>query len=336
MTGKIFVDAMGGDQAPGVVIAGLAQAAPLLKAEVCVLGTNTQVTPLLKKYRNQLKNLQLEFIHCSEVVEMSDSPVQAVRHKKDSSIVRGMILTKQTPNSAFFSAGHSGAVLAAALFHLGRIPGIERPAIATALPTLRGHCILLDAGANVDVRPNHYVEFARMGWAYAKVLLKKDKPKVGILSNGEEESKGTEFTRAANELLKQETLIDYVGYVEGKDMMSGKVDVAVTDGFTGNIVLKSLEGLGRTVAAIIRSELERTILTKIGTLFSMMALKRVQKKLDYAEVGSAPLLGVDGNCFIGHGRSGARAIKNGIFRAQDALELDLQPTIRQMFADVRN
>lgn len=338
---KIFVDAMGGDQAPKVVIAGLARAAKAeeIKAEIYLLGDQEAMHPHLNRYKSQLKNIHCEVIHCEDQIEMGESPVQAVRSKKNSSIVKGLTLSKQSSDAAFFSAGHSGAVFAAALMSLGRLPGIERPAIATAIPTLQGHCILLDAGANVDCRANHLAEFGKMGWAYAKVLLKKENPKVGILSNGEEESKGTELTRAASELLSEisaKTGMNYIGYVEGKDMLSGKVDVAVTDGFTGNIVLKSLEGLGKTVTAILRSELERTLFSKVGALFSMPALKRVQRKLDYAEVGSAPLLGVDGNCFIGHGRSGPKAIKNGILRAQEALELSLHPILISLFSGEKN
>lgn len=319
---------MGGDRAPSTVIAGVQLVAKELKAELVLVGDRAALEPLVRR----LRGIRPEILHCSESIDMNESPVQAVRAKKDSSIVRGLREAARTPDSAFFSAGHSGAVFAAALMEMGRLEGVERPAIATALPTTAGHCILLDAGANIDCRPNHLVDFARMGSTYARVYLKHERPTVGILSNGEEESKGTELTRAAHFLLKKDTTVNYVGYVEGKEIFHGRPHVIVTDGFTGNVVLKSLEGLGKTVSSMIFAELKRGVLTKLGALLAMPALRKVQKRLDYAEVGSAPLLGVDGNCFIGHGRSGARAIKNGILRAQDAIELKLHSNLRAQFA----
>lgn len=318
---------MGGDQAPRVVIDGVRLLKEEVKAELILLGDESALTPLVRR----LKNVRCEIIHCSESIEMGESPVSAVRSKKDSSIVRGLKLAAETPDSAFFSAGHSGAVFAAALMEMGRLKGVERPAIATALPTISGHCVLLDAGANVDCRPQHLCQWALMGSAYARIYLRHENPTVGILSNGEEDSKGTDLTRAAHALLKEMKDINYVGYIEGKDIFSKNVDVVVTDGFTGNIVLKSLEGLGRTVSSIIKAELNRSIFSRMGAVFALPALRKVQKRLDYAEVGSAPLLGVDGNCFIGHGRSGPKAIKNGIIRAQEAIELGLHKNLRQQF-----
>jgi glycerol-3-phosphate acyltransferase PlsX len=329
---------MGGDRAPASVLAGVSlflkerdKNPALASVQLSLLGDYATLEPSLFRYLGKQKKSWPELIHCSETIEMGESPVQSVRSKKDSSIVRGLKLAAETPDSAFFSAGHSGAVFAAALMTMGRIEGVERPAIATALPTLAKPCVLLDAGANVDCRPNHLAEFARMGSVYAQVLLKYEKPVVGLLSNGEEESKGTELTRAAHAILKEDKSLNYVGYVEGKELFQGRLAVVVTDGFTGNIVLKTAEGLGKTVSSIIRSELGRNILSKVGALFSMPALGRIKKKLDYAEVGSAPLLGVDGNCFIGHGRSSPRAIKNGILRAQEAIELQLHPKLRAQF-----
>ncbi|MBI3544472.1 MAG: phosphate acyltransferase PlsX [Deltaproteobacteria bacterium] len=323
---------MGGDRAPDAVVAGVHLALKEVKAKLVLLGEEDKLRPHLSR----LKALGVEFVDCGESIGMDESPVQAVRGKKDSSIVQGLKASAaDSDNSAFFSAGHSGAVFAAALLAMGRIEGVERPAIVTTLPTLGGgHCILLDAGANIDCRPNHLRDFAYMGSTYARVYLRQARPTVGILSNGEEESKGTDLTRAAHALLKDDPHLNYVGYVEGKEIFTGKQHVVVTDGFTGNVVLKSLEGLGKTVSAIIRGELERTLFTKLGALFSMPALRNVQRKLDYAEVGAAPLLGVDGNCFIGHGRSNALAIKNGILRAQEAIELRLHPILRDQFREL--
>lgn len=324
---KIFVDAMGGDYAPDAVVAGVRLAAKETTAQLVVLGTKEALSP----FQSKLRDLDCEIIYCSETIDMGESPVQAVRSKKDSSIVRGLRLSAETPNSAFFSAGHSGAVFAAALMTMGRLKGVERPAIVATLPSRTGHFLLLDAGANVDCRPNHLHEFAVMGSTYARIYLNHDKPTVGLLSNGEEDSKGTDLTRSAATLLREDPEVNFIGYVEGKEIFNGKVDVVVTDGFTGNVVLKSLEGLGKTVSSLIRAELSRGMLSKFGALISMPALRKVQNKLDYAEVGAAPLLGVDGNCFIGHGRSNARAIKNGILRAQEAIERKLHAQLSEQF-----
>ncbi len=324
---------MGGDYAPQAVIAGVALALndPAVKADIVLLGDRAQLEPLIAKFSKKP-----EIIHCSEVVGMEESPVAAVRSKKDSTIVRGLKLSGETPDSAFFSAGHSGACFAAALFTLGRIRGVERPAIAAIMPSMKGHFILVDAGANTECRPNHLVDFAKMGSTFARQYMKIDKPTVGILSNGTEDSKGTELTQAANELLKQDGTLNYIGYIEGKTIFNGSVQVVVTDGYTGNVVLKSLEGLGKTVSAMLKDALKKTILSKIGALLVLPGLRTFQKKMDYAEVGAAPLLGVDGNCFIGHGSSNAKAIKNGIMRAQESIELKLHENLRAQFKAIND
>lgn len=326
----IFVDAMGGDRAPDCVLKGVELVKDQLKARIAVLGDRH----ILEPWANNLRGVRPEIIHCSEVIAMDESPVQAVRAKKDSTIVRGLKLTAETSDSAFFSAGHSGAVFAAALLALGRIKGVERPAIATVMPGIgptNRKTILLDAGANVDCRPEHLVDFARMGTTYARVYLQQKQPKIAILSNGEEESKGNELTRAADELLRLQANLNYVGYLEGKEITSGKVDVVVTDGFTGNVVLKSLEGLGSAVLSLFRREFGRSWTRKLGALFLLPVLNDVKRKFDYAETGAAPLLGVDGNCFIGHGRSNPRAIRNGILRAEEAIALKFHELMRQQF-----
>ncbi|MBI2606387.1 MAG: phosphate acyltransferase PlsX [Deltaproteobacteria bacterium] len=326
---KVFVDAMGGDYAPQAVIAGVALARKdkAITAEIVLLGDKNLLEPHLARFKGK----RPEVIHCSEVVGMGESPVTVVRAKKDSSIVRGLQLTESTPNSAFFSAGHSGACFAAALMTLGRIPGVERPAIAAIMPSPKGAFILLDAGANVDCRPNHLADFGRMGSTFAKQYLNVERPAVGILSNGEEESKGTDLTRAAHDILKNDSSVNYIGYIEGKLIFRGGVHVVVADGFTGNVVLKSLEGLGRAFSGLLQDEIKGGFFSKIGAVFMYSALKALRKRLDYAEVGSAPLLGVDGNCFIGHGSSNARAIKNGILRAQEAIEMNLHANLREQF-----
>jgi glycerol-3-phosphate acyltransferase PlsX len=327
----IFVDAMGGDRAPGVVLRGVQLLRKEVDCNLVLLGDQSKLNPFLKSR----KLSDLKVIHCPETIEMADSAVQAVRNKTQSSIVQGLQLVASTPRSAFFSAGHSGAVAAAALLTLKRISGVERPAIATTIPHATGQFILLDAGANVDCRPSMLAEFARMGTIYARSHFGKQKIRVGLLSNGEEPSKGTELTRAAFELMTKLEGIDFHGYVEGKTIFDGVVDVVVTDGFTGNLVLKSLEGLAKTITGLFQSELKKNPLAGLGALlispFIAPSLLRLKRKLDPSEVGSAPLLGVDGLCFIGHGSSSAKAIKNGILRAHEAIESNLHFSMRQEF-----
>ncbi len=325
---------MGGDHAPKTVIAGLELLNNECTSELVLLGDEGALNPLIQKKLKKLPPFKI--VHCPENIEMGESPVQAVRTKKNSSIVRGLELIKRNSEAAFFSAGHSGAVFAAALMTLGRIDGVERPAIAAILPSIKGRFILLDAGANVDCRPQHLVDFALMGSTYAKFYSNTETPIVGILSNGEEESKGTDLTREAHEVLKATNDIQYRGYVEGKDIFNGRVDVVVTDGFTGNVVLKSLEGLGETVSKLLKSEIKKSIFAPLGALLLIPVINKLRKKMDYAEVGAAPLLGVDGNCFIGHGRSNPQAIKNGILRAQEAIQRKLHQTLVQEFKQREN
>lgn len=330
---KVFVDAFGGDHAPDAVIAGvlLAQKDPKVKAEIVLVGNKEKLKPYLSKFKNKIP----EIIDCTEIIEMDESPVTAIKTKKDSSIVRGLKAHSETPRSAFFSAGHSGACFAAALMTLGRIKGVERPAIAAVIPSQKGYFILLDAGANTECRPTHLADFARMGHTYAQVYLGIEKPVVGTLSNGEEDSKGTDLTRESNELLKQETSLNYQGYVEGKALFKGKYHVIVTDGFTGNVVLKALEGLGKAFSNLLKEEIKSHFWSKIGAIFMLPALNGLKRRLDYAEIGAGPLLGVDGNCFIGHGSSNAKAIKNGILRAQEAIELQLHEKLSAQFKAIK-
>lgn len=327
---NIFIDAMGGDRAPQEVLSGTLMAAAELKAALTLFGPEHVLQPWASSLKKKKLKASIDWIHCSETIEMHESPTQAIRTKKQSSIVQGLRRTLETQDSAFFSAGHSGAIFAAALFTLGRIANIERPAIATPLPTLINRFLLLDAGANVDCRPSHFLDWASMGATYAHLFFKKENPTIGLLSNGEEDSKGTDLTRAAHQLLKEKQHFgNYVGYIEGKEIFQGKIDVVLTDGFTGNVVLKCLEGLGKSVSHILKTEFKRNWFTKIGFLFSIPALIGLQKKLDYSETGGAPLLGVQGNCFIGHGSSNAKAIKNGILKAAEAISLDLVQQIQR-------
>jgi len=255
-------------------------------------------------------------VHASEVVGMDESPAQAIRKKKDSSLRVCFELVRSGEAGAVVSAGNSGAAMAASIFLLKKIKGVDRPAIAVSLPTMKDPAIVLDAGGNVDCKPIHLFQFALMGEVYAKYVLKKDRPRVGLLSNGEEEGKGNDLTREAHALLKNAS-INYIGYIEGREIYQGGVDVVVTDGFVGNVVLKLSEGLVEAVTTMLKNEIMSGFFSRIGYLLSRGAFRNLKKKIDYAEYGGAPLLGIDGVCIISHGRSNAKAMRNAILRAHE-------------------
>ena len=306
---KIAVDAMGGDNAPVVEVAGAVAAAREYAASVILVGDTERVRAELAKH--DTKGLDITVHHATEVVGMHDSASDAIRRKKDSSIRVAFELVKAGEAEAVVSAGNSGATMAAGMFVLKRLKGIERPAIAQIFPTLRGKTLVLDVGGNVDCKPVHLVQFAIMGEVYARYIMEINNPKVGLLSNGEEDSKGNELTRDTNVILK-ETAFDYFGYVEGRDIFNGLVDVVVCDGFVGNVVLKLSEGLAEAVGTMLKEEIKASLISKIGYLLARNAFKNFKKKVDYAEYGGAPLLGIDGVGMICHGGSNAKAIKNAI------------------------
>ncbi|MEK7772777.1 MAG: phosphate acyltransferase PlsX [Deltaproteobacteria bacterium] len=311
---KIAVDAMGGDYAPAAVVEGSVKAAAELDIPIILVGDRERIEAELKKHNCENPNISIR--HASEVVGMDESPAQAVRKKKDSSLKVCFDLVKSAEADAVVSAGNSGAAMAAGMFVFKRIKGVDRPAIAVSVPTMKGQAVLLDVGGNVDCKPIHLLQFAVMGEVYARYVLKKERPRVGLLSNGEEEAKGNELTRETNVLIK-ETSLNYVGYVEGRDIYNGDVDVVVTDGFVGNIVLKLSEGLVEAVTSMLKNEIMATVPSKIGYLLAKGAFKKLKKKIDYAEYGGAPLLGVNGICIISHGRSNPKAIKNAILKAYE-------------------
>ncbi len=312
---KIAVDAMGGDFAPGSIVEGAVLAAREHGVPVVLVGEEKIVRQEAARYPGS-DSLPLTFVHASEVVGMDESPLTPIRKKKDSSIKVAFDLLKRGEASAVVSAGNSGAVLATAVFVLEKLGGVDRPAIGTMFPTLKGSTLLLDAGANVDCKPFHLVQFAIMGDAYAKYIFKKDKPVVGLLSNGEEESKGNELIRETNAILRQSS-IGYMGPVEGRDIFNGRADVVICDGFVGNAALKICEGLAEAIGAMIRQKLEASFKAKIAYLLARDVVDGIKKKLDYSEYGGAPLLGVNGVVIIGHGRSSAKAIKNAVRLAHE-------------------
>ena len=314
---RIAVDAMGGDHAPEAVVEGSVQAAREYGTHVILVGDREILHQNLKRYSTA--GLPISVKHASEVVGMHESPSVAVRRKRDSSIRVAFDLVKAGEARGVVSAGNSGAAMALAMLTLRLLPGVERPAIAAPVPSLHGSTVLVDAGANVDCKPLHLMQFAIMGEVYCRYMLRNERPRVGVLSNGEEESKGTDLTRSVHEALKHSSL-NYIGYVEGRDIFLGTVDVVVTDGFTGNVVLKTAEGMAKATGTILREEYSRGMLNKLGYLFSRRVLRHLKQRVDYTEVGGAPLLGINGVGIVAHGSSDAHAIKNAIRVAREFAE----------------
>jgi phosphate acyltransferase len=326
----VAVDAMGGDFAPSAIVHGAINAARK-GLPVILVGSEARVREELVRHHAG-KSLPIEIVHASEVVEMDDSPGQAMRRKKDNSIRRCFELVRDAKACAMVSAGNSGAVMAGAIFVLGRPPGVERPAIVSVLPALKGHPLMLDMGAVVDCRPIHLVQFALMGEVYSRRVFGVHQPRVAVLSNGEEESKGTDLTRAAAAALRRSN-VDFVGYCEGRDLLTGEFDVIVTDGFTGNVALKTMEGTAKVVGEYLKRALRSTAVSMAGGFLAKTALEGMKKRLDWREVGGAPLLGVNGVGFITHGRSDAVAIENAVRRSREAARAHFTDEIARAVVD---
>lgn len=336
---KIVLDAMGGDRAPGVVIDGAVQAVQELGVEIVLVGREEDIRRELA--RHGASGLPLSIVHADQVIEM-DEHVDAVKSKRDASIRVGMRLVRAGEADAFVSAGNSGAVMASAIFDLRRIRGIKRPALATIYPAAPNRVLLIDNGANTDPTPENLVQFAQMGAAYVERLWGVQHPRVAIVSNGEEADKGNQLVRQTYPLL-QESELNFVGNAEGKDVTRGVADVVVTDGFTGNVMIKLSEGLASFFARYIKQELTSGPLAKLGLVLAvpgllvclpglvllLPALRRIVRRLDYAEYGGAPLLGVNGVAVIAHGRSNAKAIKNAVRIARDSVSAELVRVIRE-------
>ena len=317
---KIAVDAMGGDFAPEMVVKGAVLAAKTLNAKIILVGYEDKVRAELEK--NNGLNLSIEVCHAPEVIEMGEEPYHMIRKKKHSSLRVAFELVRQNEAQALMSAGNSGAVVYGALFVLKRIKNISRPGIATIMPSLKGKVMVIDAGANTLCRPQNLAQFALMGAVYFNHVFGILNPRVGVLSNGEEETKGTDLTREANELLKK-SLLNYIGYVEGKDVFDGGVDIVVCDGFVGNVLLKVSEGIAESLIASLRSEIKSRFLSQVGYLFAKKSFSNFKKRVDYAEYGGAPLLGVDKPVIIAHGKSNDRAIMNAIRVAYEYAKKDI-------------
>ncbi len=328
---RIILDAMGGDYAPAVTVEGAVMAARETGVEVILVGQEEIIRTELAKH--DTRNLPFTIVHASQVIEMHEHPAAAVKAKPDSSMVVGMNMLKRGEADAFVSAGNSGGVLAAAIFHLGRIKGIKRPALATPYPTTRGFCFLIDVGANTDCKPEYLLQFALMGHVYAERVMGIKNPRIGLLSNGEEETKGTLVVQKAHQLLKKSGL-NFIGNVEGKDIPAGLADVVVSDGFTGNVVVKLSEGLAIALMGIIKEEIKKHPLAILGGLLAKPAFRAVAKRLDYREYGGGPLLGVEGVVIVAHGRSDAVAIKNAIKLAKKAVEGKILQAIKEGLAEL--
>jgi glycerol-3-phosphate acyltransferase PlsX len=326
---RIAVDAMGGDVGPTVTVEGAVAAAREYKVEVVLVGDKATVERELA--RHDAARLPVTVRHASQVVSMDESPSQALRRKRDSSLRIAAELVRDGEAGAFVSAGNTGAAMAIAMFTLGVLPGVDRPAIAVVLPNLKGRTILLDVGANVDPKPKHLVQYAVMGQLYARDILGIASPRVGLLSVGEEEGKGNELVREVFKTLEGMPL-NFAGNVEGRDLYNGSVDVVVTDGFTGNVALKISESLADMIVHLIREELTSTPIAKLGALLVRPAFRRFWKRVDYNELGGAPLLGINGACIISHGASPPRAVKNAIRVASEWLRSDVNAHIRAAIA----
>lgn len=324
----IGVDAMGGDLAPRVVIQGALEALgePGASFDVALVGDEREI--FAEADRLGVRDRLPRVIHAAEVIEMAESAAQSVRKKRDSSISVAARLHKSGETDALVSAGNTGAVVAAALLEIGRIAQIHRPAIATVLPTPQGNVVILDVGATSDCKPSHLYQFAVMGSIYARLVLGIERPRVGLLNIGEEAEKGSELYYEAHQLLKRSP-IHFVGNVEGKDIILGTADVVVCDGFVGNVLLKFAESVIPSLSTMIKDEISAHPLSMTAGLLLKPAFRRLKRRLDYAEVGGAPLLGVDGTCIIGHGRSNPRAIKNAIKVAARCAEARVADSIRQ-------
>ncbi len=314
---KIAVDAMGGDFAPEQIVFGAVRAAKKYDCEIVLVGDEERIREVLKREKGW-EDLGITIHHTSQVIEMDEHPADAVRSKKDSSVVVATRLVKDCECDAVLSAGSTGAAVTAAQLILKRIKGIGRPTIATPIPTTKGVTLMLDSGANVDSKPIHLVQSGMMGSIYAEYVFGIKNPRVGLLNIGEEETKGNEQARETYPLLKELHSINFCGNAEGRDIPKGNFDVVICDGFVGNVVLKFAEGLAKTIMKLIKEAIkDGGILAKLGALLLMPTLKKLGKRLDASEYGGAPLLGVNGVCIISHGSSNAKSICSAIGVAND-------------------
>lgn len=329
---RIILDGMGGDNAPGEIVKGAVLASKNIEHEIVIIGNEDNINSELSKHEyNQEKII---VINATEQINNDEAPVKAVRTKKDSSIVKGLNIIKEGDGDVFVSAGSTGALLAGGLFILGRIQGIDRPAIATIYPML-GHepALLVDAGANSECKPNNLLEFGTMGSIYMEKVIGRERPRVGLVNNGIEEGKGSTLTKAAYELFDKSHL-NFIGNVEAREVPRGACDVIVTDGFTGNVILKLSEGLALTMLKEIKKRFTDGNLAKIGAALLQKKLRGLKEEFDYSEYGGAPILGVKGGIIKMHGSSDAKAVMNAIYRAIPYIEGNVVETIQNSVLEI--
>jgi glycerol-3-phosphate acyltransferase PlsX len=310
---RIVVDGMGGDNAPAAIVQGCVEAAALISHKILIVGDESLINKELKKYKYDKEQIQV--IHASDVITNEDAPVRAVRTKTESSMVKGIAMLKEQKADLFISAGNTGAIMAGGLFILGRIQGIDRPAIAATYPILlgKGVSLLVDSGANVECKPNNLLEYGTMGSIYMQKVLNVDNPSVGLVNVGSEDNKGTTIVKSAYELLSRSNL-NFVGNIEARDVPKGACDVIVCDGFVGNVILKLTEGLAWSILKLLKAKFTAGMVSKMGALLLSGKFKELKEQFDYSEYGGAPILGVKGAMVKMHGSSSANAVKNTILK----------------------
>jgi len=325
MKTTIVLDAMGSDKRPLPEVEASVQCAETLGVDLILVGDEAVLQPLLAAQPGDKSDVRI--VHAPEALEMSDHIAES-RAKRNNTMQVGMNLVRSGEAQAFVTAGNTGMAMYFATKTFGLIPGVIRPCLCGTFPVKNGNCVILDIGANAECRPEFLVQFGRMGSVYARLLLKRENPRVGLLANSEEEGKGNELVKAANPLMRAE-VPGFVGNIEGKELFAGEVDVAVTDGFTGNILLKSTEAVARLILETLKEELMRSTRTKIGAALAKPAFKSVKQMLDPSEIGAAPLLGIDALVFVGHGRSDAKAVVSAVKQAKIAVESGLLDSLRK-------
>ena len=329
----IAVDGMGSDNAPASEIEGVVAAVKAWNVKVILVGRESVLSPLLREVGGE--GLPVEIRNASEVIAMDEPPTAALRKKRDSSIRVAADLVRNHEAVGLVSAGNTGAVMATSKMVFGMVPGVDRPALATVLPTLTGYSVLLDVGANVACKPHHLVQFAVMGHLFSRKIVGIVSPRVGLMSVGEEESKGNDLVKEVHQILKRANL-NFIGNVEGRDIYNGRADVIVCDGFTGNVALKTSEGLIEAMLKLMKEELSRDVQAKLGAALSRQAFRRLKKRLDYSEYGGAPLLGLRGASIICHGRSSGNAIKNAIRVAKEFAENQVETMLETELSQINS
>lgn len=330
---RIVLDGMGSDNHPEPEVIAAVEAAKRFGDEILLVGQEERLNPLLKRYNSI--NAPVTVIHAPEVFEMSDKISGSALRRSENSMAVGMDLIKEGRADAFVTAGNTGGAMAIGLAKLGRIKGVKRPALCVILPVKGGHAVVTDVGANAICKPEFLVQFAIMGTIYAQNVLDIKNPRVGLISNGEEAGKGNELVKETYPLLEQSDL-NFVGNIEGKELFGGEVDVAITDGFTGNVLIKTSEAIAKLLTDQLKDHLMATPVTKVGALLAKPAFSKLRKDLDPSEIGAIPLLGIDGLVFVGHGRSNHKAMFSAIVKARQAVSADLLSTLRQAIQEKLN